>query len=110
MVSKSLRLCASICLLSLPAVAVAVPWHHPLYLDGGGWWRGRVRVVVRNELPRSAEGEPVVVKIGGGHAEADLVHQRAEAIRVCNERGQEMLFAVRGPEGDPIRRGLVRLT
>ena len=102
---RLLHLSVAVFLMSMPTVAVAVQWHHPLYLDGGGWWRGRIRVVVQNELQRPANGEPVAVKIGNGPGEADLANQRAEAIRVCNEQGKEMLFAIGGPEGNAILRG-----
>lgn len=99
------RLCLVVFFEFAAVSAIAAEWTHPLYLDGGGWWRGRVRVVVRNELDRAANGEPVAVKIGRGPDEADLEDQRAEAIRVCNEQGQEVLFAIQGLNGKAVTRG-----
>jgi len=87
------------------AAAAGAEWHHPLYLDGGGWWSGRVRVVVENERDAPLEGEPVAVRIGGSPGDAGLVGEAAEAIRVCTEEGVEMLFALYGPGGSPWTEG-----
>lgn len=83
----------------------AAEWHHPLYLDGGDYWRGRVRVVIQNPTARALAGEPVSLKIGSGPAEAALVGQAAQALRVCNAQGVEMLFGLWGPDGSSIHRG-----
>jgi hypothetical protein len=84
---------------------MAVEWQPSLYLAGGGWWRGRIRIVVTNAASRAAEGQPAVVRIGSAMGEADLAGQRAEAIRLCNEQGVEMLFAIHGPNQDLVTRG-----
>lgn len=102
---RFLRLYVVVVLACTAAAALATEWNHPLYLDGGGWWRGRIRVVVRNQLDRPASGEPVAVMIGDKPGEAALAHQPVETIRVCNEQGQEMLFAIQSPDGDTIVRG-----
>ncbi len=40
-----LRICLAVCFM-LPTVALmATEWQHPLYLAGGGWWGGRIRIV-----------------------------------------------------------------
>jgi hypothetical protein len=88
------------------APAIRPPdWKHPLSLDGGGWSSGRIRVVVKNETLKQAAGQPVAVRVGNAPGEADLAGQRAEAIRVCDGHGQEMLFALQNPQGDLIKRG-----
>jgi len=83
----------------------AAEWAHPLYLSGGGWWRQRVPIEVRNEQPRPAAGEPVAVKIGRNPGEADMAGQAAESIRVCDAQGIEMLWAAAGPDGSAITQG-----
>ncbi len=83
----------------------ALAWHHPLYLSGGGWWRMRMRIDVRNDEARPAVGEPVAVPIGRAAGQADLAGQAAQSIRVCNEQGTEMLWALSGPDGEPVTRG-----
>jgi hypothetical protein len=105
MCRTTLRLLVAVFLASLPSAAIAVPWHHPFYLDGGGWWSGRIRVVVQNNGQQPVNGEPLAVRIGDGPGEAVLANHRAEAIRVCSEQGQELLFAIRGPSGDAIASG-----
>lgn len=89
----------------LAAAAPSEPWHHPLYLDGGGWWQGRVEVVVHNDRDVPADGEPVVIRVGSGPAEAALVGQSARAVRVTNAAGVEMLFALRDPQGGLLEDG-----
>ena len=37
-------------------------WKHPLYLGGGGVWRLRVAVTVRNAGAHAASGAPVYSK------------------------------------------------
>ena len=102
---RSLCFCMAVFLNCAATIGVAAEWNHPLYLDGGGWWRGRIRVVVQNQQERSLDGEPVAVKVGKGAGEAELANQRAEAIRVCNEQGKEMLFAIERSDGKAIERG-----
>ena len=83
----------------------AAEWQYPMYRADGGWWRGRIRIAVANETSRAAEGQPAAVRIGNAAGEADLAGQRAEAVRLCNEQGVEMLFAIYGPHQDLIVRG-----
>lgn len=87
----------------LPAAGPA--WHDALYADGGGWWYGRVRVVIRNRSDRDARGHPVAVPIGPDEGQAALGGKRAEAIRVCNARGEELLFDVRDGQGELVKEG-----
>jgi uncharacterized protein YjbJ (UPF0337 family) len=85
----------------------AAEWRYPLYRADGGWWQRRIRIAIANQTPRAAEGQPASVRIGNAPGEADLVGQRAEAVRLCNREGVEMLFAIYGPHEDPIVRGLI---
>lgn len=85
----------------------SVPWHHPLYLSNGGLWRQRIAVTVRNPLDRPCTGTPVPVRIGNAEGEAAIVGARVSAIRVCNERGAEMLFGLADSTGAPLRKGSV---
>ena len=82
-------------------------WHHPLYLAGGGVWRARVRLELRNEMDREVAGDPVTLRIGRAPGEADLVDARAEAVRVCDAAGNEMLFGIAGPDGRLTTKGPV---
>ena len=82
-------------------------WHHPLYLANDGYWRQRVQIVIRNDTDRPAAGEPVPVKIGKGEGEADLVGAQAEAVRVCDAAGTEMLFDLTAPNGQRIVQGAI---
>lgn len=85
----------------------AAPWHTRLALDGGGWWRARVQVVISNDQERPAQGDPVAVPIGSQPGQADLVGQRAESLRVCTAEGVELLFALQSADGTLMARGPV---
>ena len=39
------------------------PWHHPLYIGGGGYWQARAPVEVINDTDRELAGVPVSVPI-----------------------------------------------
>lgn len=80
-------------------------WHHPLYLDGGGWWAGRIGITISNDKTMALEGEPVAVAIGDEAGQAPLAGKLAESVRVVSAAGAEMLFAVRGPDGQSIEQG-----
>lgn len=101
------RFAALVPALCLVAASTFGAWHHPLYLSGGGWWQQRSRVEVRNRGARPVAGEPVAVSVGREPGQCDLVGQAAQAIRVCNERGVEMLWALTGPDGEAVTRGPV---
>jgi acetone carboxylase gamma subunit len=89
------------------ATAVAAEWHNSLYLGNGGYWRARVPVEVRNDSPRDAAGDPVAVRIGRGAGEADLTWARAEAVRVCDGKGVEMLYRIDSPDGTALTEGAI---
>lgn len=75
-------------------------WHHPLYLGNGGVWRSRVPVQIHNETDRDAAGAPVAVQIGDAGGQVPLAGSPAEAIRVCDAEGTEMLFRITSVGGD----------
>ena len=85
----------------------APAWHHPLYLGNGGLWRQRIQVMIHNDMDRAVAGEPVAVVVGKGAEQADLVGAAAEAVRVCDAAGNEMLFLLTGPAGAMVTRGLI---
>ncbi len=80
-------------------------WHHPLSLNGGDYWRGRIPVVVRNLRDVAAEGEHVALRIGTGSGQAALVGQEARGIRLVDAAGSEMLFALTDCNGMPWTEG-----
>ena len=59
-------------------------------------------MVVHNDGDCELLGRPVGVKVGAGHGTAVLSGAAAEAVRVCNEQGVEMLFDVVGPDGESV--------
>jgi len=87
-------------LTALLATAAAGDWHHPFYRPGDGYWRARVSVTVENGSDRALEGTSVEVAppLGG---------TPAEAVRLCDAGGTEMLFALTDARGKLLRTGPV---
>lgn len=85
----------------------APSWHHPLYLGNGGVWHQRLALDIRNATDRPIAGTPETVRIGKAEGQADLVGALAEAVRVCDSAGNEMLFAITSPGGKAVKRGPV---
>ncbi len=83
---------------------LAVEWHHPLTRDGGGLWRQRIAITVANPTDQAVEGVPVRVALGAGGIS---LTGTADAVRVCNSRGQELLFALVDNQGLPVTQGPV---
>lgn len=95
-----------LCLIALScSVWAADDWHHPLYLPGGGLWRQRVSLDVRNDTATAYAGDEATVRVGTGAGEAALVGARAEALRVCNAAGEEMLYALVSPSQETLTAG-----
>lgn len=82
-------------------------WQHPLYLDGGGYWRKRIALTIVNGSDQPLDGLPVGVKVGRGPGLAALAGVAAESVRVCDAQGVEMLFALNDPAGRHQPRGPV---
>ena len=101
---RALLLVATVALTAGCAVA-QTPWHSGLYLGNDGFWQQRVRIDVTNAQDRPAAGDPVSVTIGKGEGEADLVGALAEALRVCDAKGVEMLWSITDPGGASVTRG-----
>ena len=85
--------------------APTAPWATGLCLGNGGDWHQRLRIVVSNETDRPLVGEPVEIKIGSGNGQADLVGANADALRLVNDAGIELLWTLTGPTGQPVLRG-----
>ena len=95
-------------LLAVAAVSLAAAdWHHPLYLGRGGYWQGRVPVVLRNRSEQPAVGTPLTLAVGPAKGQLPLAGERVEALRVVDAAGTEMLFAVTDAEGGELRKGVV---
>lgn len=88
-------------LLSAAWTPAAAPWHHPLSLDGQGYWPERVPVTLRNESDRAVAGEPVEVAI------PSLAGAPVESLRACRADGVELLFDLRDAHGRARRSGLL---
>lgn len=93
--------------VELTVAAQADSWHHPLYLDGGGWWQQRVPVRMINAGPNPLNGFPVACAVGSEPGQLPLVGQRAEAVRVCDGDGAEMLFVLHDPDGQIVEQGAI---
>lgn len=85
----------------------AVGWHCDLYLDGGGYWKKRVAVLVYHTGKHELAGYPLAVPIGRGGNRLPLAGARAETVRVCTAGGLELKFGIWAPNGFPIMRGPV---
>ena len=88
----------------LSVSCLAVEWHHPLSRDGGGVWRQRIPIKVSNPTDRAFEGVPVRTRAGSGGI---ALQGTAEAVRVCDSRGQELLFALTDSQGLSVAHGPV---
>ena len=97
--------CVALLLFSPSSPGVATEWSHPLDLAGGGWWRQRIRVTVHNQSDALLAGAPVEVPLGKAEGKADVVGTSAEAIRVCNPQGDEVLFRLIDSDGEPVESG-----
>lgn len=91
-------------MLALSALA-PTPWHHPLSLGNGGLWRQRVAVTVENTAAQPMAASPVPVRIGPAPDGLPIVSAEVKSLRVCNDRGEELLFDVSDANGKPVRSG-----
>ena len=101
-------ICRAILALALglcSAHAASVPWHHGLSYASGGYWRCRAAVTVHNDADADAKGRSVEVLVGSRPGEVALAGCPVAALRVCDERGGELLYDLLGPDGQPKREG-----
>ncbi len=76
----------------------ATEWQHPLWLGRGDVWRARFPVTVTNPSVTAVSGEPVAVTVGDGTGQAPLVGARAEALRVTDAKGTQLLYGLWTPD------------
>ncbi|MDD4020114.1 MAG: hypothetical protein PHV28_19480, partial [Kiritimatiellae bacterium] len=88
---------AALFLAALFCRADCTEWDHPLWLGRGDVWRARFPVVISNPSDKPLAGAPVTVIVGGGPGQAPLAGARAEAVRVTDARGVQLLYALRDP-------------
>lgn len=93
------------CLMLGSAVRGQVPWHTDLFNAGDDLWRTRTAVELRNTGPGALKGYPVAIPVGTGENAIDLVGAPAGELRVCQADGAELLFDLRGPDGERIEDG-----
>ncbi|MBR4370020.1 MAG: hypothetical protein IKS92_03170, partial [Victivallales bacterium] len=81
---------ALLCLL-LTEAAFFASWPTTLYLDGGGRWDFRVPIFFENKGMQDIVGESVAVEIP---QDAPFIGQAAGTLRVVDENGRQLKFAV----------------
>ncbi|MCA9263827.1 MAG: DUF4091 domain-containing protein [Planctomycetales bacterium] len=85
----------------------AYEWHTELYLGRGGWWSQRLPLTITNQSSRPLNGSPMAVTIGGDQGTTDLVGASANALRVCDAHGIEVLWRLVAADGHPVESGLI---
>ncbi len=99
--SRSLqRLLGLILLFCTAASTASEPWRNPMYLPGDGYWQQRFRVQVQNGRAQPLEGWPVSVAMP-----PETAGTPAQAVRLCNASGQELLFNLLSAQGEPVSTG-----
>jgi hypothetical protein len=93
--------------LILGSTALAAAWQHPFYLPGDSYWHARARLTVRNDTDSTLEGRALTIQVGKEAGSLDIVGTPAQAIRVCDDAGTEMLFALADPLGQRVTAGPV---
>ncbi len=107
MISRVCGLLGTGLFLLLSVSCPAVEWHHPLSQDGGGVWRQRIPITVTNPTDRAFRASLCGSRWGPG---ASLWIGMAESVRVCDSRGQELLFALTDGQALPVTRGPVPMS
>ena len=92
---------------SFAAGVVSEDWKQDLCLGNNGIWRQRIQITIKNDRDTPATGDVISIKIGSAPGEAALVGVQTDALRLCNEAGQELLWAVTDKNGQMIRRGAI---
>jgi hypothetical protein len=89
---------ALLCLLLTEAVFFA-SWPTTLYLDGGGRWDYRVPIFFENKGTEDIVGESVAIAIP---PDAPFIGQAAGTLRVVDDKGRQLKFAVEDKNGEII--------
>ena len=76
----------------------AAEWQHPLWLGRGDVWRSRFPVTVTNPSGSALEGTPVALVVGEASGQAPLAGVRAEALRVTDQKGTQLLYGLWTPD------------
>jgi len=89
-----------------------VAWHHPLYLDWGGYWKSRVRITCRNQSSLPLSGYPLALRVvtsdhlsPGATPAVPLAGRDMREIRVCTSDGAELLWAAYDSEMTSLSKG-----
>jgi len=72
-----------------------------------GFWKERVPLVIHNNTDLELAGVPLVIEVGRGSDRIPLKGALAEAIRVTNQQGKQLLYRLNGPDGNLIEEGPV---
>ncbi|MBO7091480.1 MAG: hypothetical protein J6W23_06815, partial [Victivallales bacterium] len=88
-----------LCLLLTEVAFFASPWPTTLYLDGGGLWNFRIPIFFENKGAQDIVGESVTVAIP---PDSPLIGQTAGTLRVVDENGRQLKFAVENSDGELI--------
>lgn len=96
------RLFLLLLLATIPALA-QTNWHHPLYLDGGGYWNLRAKVTFSSAA--ELKGTPQVLAVGD---KLPMAGAEARGVRVINANGKELLFNIMSADGAPRHEGKIQ--
>ena len=91
------------CAVFVPALLLchslfAAEWQNPLWLGRGDVWHARIPVTVTNPSDAALEGEPVALTVGSEPCQIALAGVRAEALRVTDARGTQLLYGLWAPD------------
>lgn len=88
-----------VCLFAVCSCSVAAnEWPGNLWLGRGDIWHSRFAVTITNPSESALEGTPVDLTVGTGDGQAPLTGARAEAVRVTDGKGVQLLFGLRTPD------------
>ncbi|MCX7010214.1 MAG: hypothetical protein NTY53_23745, partial [Kiritimatiellaeota bacterium] len=96
-----MRLIKALVVCAVLGAAQAAEWPQQLYLGRGDYWRQRIPVVVTNAGTAAVEGAAVELQISA------LAGASADALRVCDATGTELLWHLRDAAGEAIRKGTI---
>lgn len=90
------------CIVVLSALtactAFAAEWESPLWLGRGDVWHARFPVTLTNPSVTALEGTPISLTIGSAPGQAPLEGARAEALRVTDAHGTQLLYGLWAPD------------